>query len=152
MKDTDAPFIDEVDNGALCDSCGFAEWRHKDGFNCPRFLFAPSSPVDHSGSERTTDGEAPKASSRGGELRKHFEANMLDGDTIQGGQMLSSEAVFEYLEEYVSDLLTQVGEEGPKDKPFLGETVAAKFSPVIGWNESNAAWRKHIEAFRERVL
>lgn len=31
------------------------------------------------------------------DLRKHFEANMLDGDPIQAGQMLSSESVFEYI-------------------------------------------------------
>lgn len=31
------------------------------------------------------------------DLKKHFEENLLDGDAIQGGQMLSSEEVFEYI-------------------------------------------------------
>jgi hypothetical protein len=34
------------------------------------------------------------------ELKRHFEANMLDGDKVQGGQMLSSEFVLEYLTDY----------------------------------------------------
>ena len=33
-------------------------------------------------------------------IKKHFEENMLDGDTVQDGQMLSSAAVLEYLEAY----------------------------------------------------
>lgn len=34
-------------------------------------------------------------------LREHFEANMLDGDAIQAGQMLASESVFEYVSELI---------------------------------------------------
>jgi hypothetical protein len=37
------------------------------------------------------------------ELKKHFEANMLDGDEIQDGQMLSSASVFEYLTEVIAE-------------------------------------------------
>lgn len=33
-------------------------------------------------------------------IKEHFEANMLDGDEVQGGQMLSSEYVLEYIQEY----------------------------------------------------
>jgi len=35
-------------------------------------------------------------------LRKHFEANMLDGDDVYscGKAMLSAEAVYEYLKNY----------------------------------------------------
>lgn len=32
-------------------------------------------------------------------IKKHFEENMLDGDEVQGGQMISSESVLEYIEE-----------------------------------------------------
>jgi len=35
-------------------------------------------------------------------LKKHFEANMLDGDEVQAGQMMSSESVLEYIEEYMT--------------------------------------------------
>lgn len=33
------------------------------------------------------------------ELKQHFEQNMLDGDKIQSGQMLSSGDVWEYLKD-----------------------------------------------------
>lgn len=39
-------------------------------------------------------------------LRRHFEANMLDGDAIQAGQMLSSESVFEYITELIAAEVT----------------------------------------------
>ena len=38
-------------------------------------------------------------------LKKHFEANMLDGDAIQRGQMLASADVFEYLEDLIDNIL-----------------------------------------------
>lgn len=37
------------------------------------------------------------------ELKKHFEANMLDGDEIQAGQMISSESAFEYARDLLTD-------------------------------------------------
>jgi hypothetical protein len=37
-------------------------------------------------------------------IKEHFEANMLDGDEVQGGQMLSSEFVLNYLYDFL-DLL-----------------------------------------------
>ena len=37
-------------------------------------------------------------------LRKHFEANMLDGEDVYdcGKAMLSAEAVYEYIKEFLS--------------------------------------------------
>lgn len=35
-------------------------------------------------------------------LREHFQANLLDGDAIQDGQMLASTAVWEWLEDYLA--------------------------------------------------
>lgn len=88
-----------------------------------------------------------------GKLRKHFEANMLDGDTIQGGQMISSKEVFEYLEEYVSDLLTQVGEEVIL-KPLVSTTAEPLNRELIKVVENELKTKQHqrLEAFRERVL
>ena len=39
------------------------------------------------------------------DIKKHFEANILDGDEVQGGQMISSEAVLEYLQDSLYELL-----------------------------------------------
>lgn len=36
-------------------------------------------------------------------IKKHFEQNMLDGDEVQQGQMMSSESVLEYLQEVVPE-------------------------------------------------
>lgn len=51
----------------------------------------------------TPDKDELKPSNSGelDELRKHFEANMLDGDAIQAGQMLASSEVFGYIAELV---------------------------------------------------
>ena len=42
------------------------------------------------------------------EFKQHFEQNMLDGDKIQPGQMLSSESVFEYMREAFATFLEEL--------------------------------------------
>ena len=62
------------------------------------------------------------------ELKKHFEQNMLDGDEIQGGQTLSSEHVFEYIEELVA---TQVQQAEVRVLDELKRTLKSKVGMPI---------------------
>ena len=46
------------------------------------------------------------------EIKKHFEANMLDGDDVKncGGAMLSAESVLEYISSLHSTWVKEMGE------------------------------------------
>lgn len=56
--------------------------------------------------EQSDDGTPTSAlPDKNSELKKHFEANMLDGDDVNdcGGAMLSAKYVLEYLQEYMPE-------------------------------------------------
>ncbi len=50
------------------------------------------------------------------QLKKWFEENHLDGDEIQRGQMLSSQAVLDILIQYQSEVVEKVEELYPEKK------------------------------------
>lgn len=52
-------------------------------------------------------------------VRKHFEANMLDGDKIQAGQTLSSQAVYEYLCGFIEILQDEKLEDWEREEAQL---------------------------------
>jgi hypothetical protein len=102
------------------------------------------------------------------ELRQHFEHNMLDGDAIQVGQMLSSKEVFEYIAEVVTEtreatrqaVLTELLEKAPEDLKASAYTLnmVAPHNPPSnttrtnllrdGYNQANAKWREALEKIR----
>jgi len=82
-------------------------------------------------------------------LKKHFEANMLDGDEVQAGQMMSSESVLEYIEEYMTpkpqaNTLEEIAIQYGYDKRTKSKTVEVRvedLEALIAEAQQNAvAW------------
>lgn len=78
------------------------------------------------------------------ELKKHFEANMLDGDEIQAGQMLSSASVFEYLAEVVAE----------REKVFQKKlSTAQKIMSKSKKSQSGCVeWEGHVNKYGYGIL
>lgn len=60
------------------------------------------------------------------ELQKHLEANLLDGDTIQAGQMIASSEVLEWAEDFITAHTDRLYSEIMGEKSTMAHIVGSK--------------------------
>lgn len=58
----------------------------------------------------------------GKNFKRYFEANLLDGDAIQGGQLIASGDAFSVSNEYIQAKLKAIKESLPVTKPYGKDT------------------------------
>lgn len=92
-------------------------------------------------------------------IRERFEANMLDGDSIEacGGAMISAEAVLEYLNSEIPlllssarvDLIRAVEESLPEEKD--GQCVKPEYYESSGWKERDTGFNQCLATIKKSL-